>query len=87
MALKIVLGVSGTLDACEIGNRKTTNMVPVIADFDPEKAKLARKELVEFFLDGLTVAGVRTKIGDMEGLVGGGLRRPGVEGSSAMGRG
>lgn len=70
VALKIVHGVSGTLDACEIGNPKTPNKVPVFTDFDPGKANLTREELVEFSLDGLAVEGAGAKITDVEGFVG-----------------
>lgn len=70
MTLKIVHGVGGTLDAGEISNPKTPNKIPVITDFDPTKAKLARKKLVEFFLDGLAVVRASAKIGDVEGFVG-----------------
>lgn len=79
VALKIVHGVSGTLDAFEIGNPKTPNKVPVHTNFEPGKANLTNEELEEFFLDGLAVEGAGTKIADVEGFVGRDWRWPGIE--------
>lgn len=86
VALKIVHGVGGTLDACKVGNPKTPDKIPVLTDLDPVKAKLTREKLFEFFLYGLAVVGSGAKIANVEGFVGRDWGWIGVEGSDAVRR-